>query len=259
MYAGALRLRTELEAKKISLAIAEVAGRAAAFKNKFDDCVARVERLRSEISNDSFFKSVAARSRAVPSVEELLLEYGKRLCREAATNEALINWPTSELLYRRALCVFDIIAAATPTDDEQLYVSHFVGLVQRRLQHVLDQSARAAAAPASPLRTSFGQAAEVAAQSLALVPSMSVSSPPSASLKHDSPLKPGLIAFAGSPPGVLAFPASPLGALSARPAAAVMQAIAQYSARKCTCGVAISPSAKFCPECGADLRAAKSP
>ena len=84
---AAQRLRNEMDARGLSLSIPAIQERALVFKAKFDDCVTRVDRLRSDISNDSYYKSVVAKGHIILSVEELLIEYAKRLCREAVASE----------------------------------------------------------------------------------------------------------------------------------------------------------------------------
>ena len=43
------------------------------------------------------------------SVEEMLYEYGKRLCRDAASMEVTSNLQSAQLLYTRALCLFTLV------------------------------------------------------------------------------------------------------------------------------------------------------
>lgn len=134
---AAQHIRNEIESKRINLAIPEIRERALLFKNKFDDCVNRVEKLRSEISNDAFFTSVVNRRQMTLAVEELLLEYAKRLCKEGASSETVLNYQTSEMLYARAISIFRLILESNLNEDEQLTVDHLMALAQFRLKRVL--------------------------------------------------------------------------------------------------------------------------
>jgi hypothetical protein len=61
----------------------------------------------------------------------------------------VLNYQASELLYGRALCIYNIVAESNPTDDEALYVSHYRGLTQRRLQKVSQERLRPTSATPS--------------------------------------------------------------------------------------------------------------
>lgn len=83
----------------------------------------------------------------LPSAEEMMYEYAIALCKESAANEALHNLEASEVLYRRALVLLDILMTEADATDKAVLGQYIQG-IKHRLEVVGAQSQAQAQAQA---------------------------------------------------------------------------------------------------------------
>eukprot|EP00042_Codosiga_hollandica_P059197 m.907314 g.907314 ORF g.907314 m.907314 type:complete len:1034 (+) comp60090_c1_seq2:1607-4708(+) len=245
-HRGASQIRYALDRGQYSvLSSSEALENVRQYQRKYNDCVNQVDRLRIEIGQELAGMSPAQRPSSVASVEELLFDYARRLCTEGATFEAIYNFQTSEALYARALCIFDIIEADL-RGEEKAALKQFASLAQQRLQIVSQQSRN---------KSSSKETSVLASVVLPQLSSSELKSPPVSPTQRAAPTQ-------ASPPGSVEGVSSPVAVPgSSRPKTGSVASASSPSsvgstrlgAEKyavCSCGTAYAENAKFCSICG---------